>query len=490
MLGGIRDHPLARHWPVAVLAAQAVALVVLGVIHQPWFDEAQAWLLARDSSPWGLFAHHLRHEGSPGLWHLVLMGPAKLGLPYRTISVVSGLGALAGTALLLWRSPFPVLVKVIYPFSYFALYQYGVIARSYALVAPLLFWAVLAHRDRLRHPGRYTIALVLLANVALHGFIVALAWEGLLLAALWRAWPDLDPGQRRRHRIWVGVFAVNAVLEIAELWPPADLIGGGQWDLSIRHALIMASGLVTNLPVWPLSLAAIAATLYWLWLRRCLLLYLLPTAGLLTLYDVRYFSPWHSGMLLLVWIAALWLSRSEAGRAPRRPPAAWLSAAVSASLVVVLSGLVGWSVAALERDTEQPYSGATAAAAYIQEHELQGQVAVVGKWAIGLLPYFSGVIFTDYNNGQGPAFYPWSTHEPIPSTGAVLSNAPRWLLLSVKSANRTLVRCPVGYHRAAIFPGALDWAGGAWESEAFVLLERDNQDPQGPGRGESVCAVI
>lgn len=483
------DHPLLRRWPVAILAAQAIALVVLGSVHQPWFDEAQAWLLARDSSPWDLLAHRLRHEGSPGLWHLLLMGPAKLGMPYRTISVISGLGALAGTALLLWKSRFPLLVKLLYPFSYFALYQYGVIARSYALVAPLLFWAVIAHRDRLRHPAQYTLALILLANVALHGFIVAIAWEGLFLVSLRGAWRGLEPMQRRRHTIWIAVFAVNAVLEIAELWPPADLIGGGQWDLSLRHAVTMGWGLVTNLPVPPLSLLAIAATLYWLWLRRSLLVYLLPTAGLLVLFDIRYFSPWHSGMLLLVWLAALWLSREEV-HAPRRRIPPWLSPVVAASLVAVLAGLVGWSVAAMERDADQPYSGAPAAAAFIADHELQGQVAVVGKWAIGLLPYFSGMIFTDYNDGHGPSFYPWSTHEPIPSTGSVLAQSPRWLLLSVKSQTRTVVRCPVGYHRVAIFPGALDWAGGAWESEAFVLVERDNQDPLGPGRGETVCAVI
>jgi len=485
----LRDHPVLRRWPFAVFAAQAVALVVLGILHQPWFDEAQAWLLARDSSPWDLFAHHLRHEGSPGLWHLMLMGPAKLGMPYRTISVISGLGALAGTALLLWKSPFPLLVRVLYPFSYFALYQYGVIARSYALVAPLLFWAAIAHRDRLRRPGWFTVALILLANVALHGFIVAIAWEALLLASLRGAWPQLDALERRRQKIWIAAFAANAVVEIAELWPPADLIGGGQWDLSPHHAITMAWGLVTNLPVAPLSILAVAVTLYWLWLRRSLLIYLLPTLGLLVLFDIRYFSPWHSGMLLLVFLAAVWVAREQA-RPPRRSIPAGLTPAVSAAMVVVLAGLCGWSAAAMARDADEPYSGAPAAAAFIQQHALQGQVAVVGKWAIGLLPYFSGVIFTDYNDGHGPAFYPWSTHEPIPSTGSVLADSPHWLLLSVKSQSRMAVRCPVGYHRVAVFPGALDWAGGTWESEAFVLLERDNQDPLGPGRGDTVCAVI
>src|SRR3954464_5713785 len=63
--------------------------------HEPWMDEAQAWLLAKDTGFKELFLKYLRYEGSPGLWHLVLMIPAKLGLPYFTINIISALFAAA-----------------------------------------------------------------------------------------------------------------------------------------------------------------------------------------------------------------------------------------------------------------------------------------------------------------------------------------------------------------------------------------------------------
>jgi hypothetical protein len=57
---------------VGVLGVYTVAVAVLVTRHEPWFDEAQAWLLARDTAPLTLVTDALRYEGSPGLWHLTL----------------------------------------------------------------------------------------------------------------------------------------------------------------------------------------------------------------------------------------------------------------------------------------------------------------------------------------------------------------------------------------------------------------------------------
>src|SRR5271163_4633845 len=114
-----------------VLIAYCAILAIISYHHEPWFDEAQAWLLARDASVPDLFIHYLRAEGTPGLWHLLLMVPAKLGLPYRTMHLLAALFTTAAVAMILWLGPFPLAIRAVIPFTYFLAYQYSVVARSY-----------------------------------------------------------------------------------------------------------------------------------------------------------------------------------------------------------------------------------------------------------------------------------------------------------------------------------------------------------------------
>jgi hypothetical protein len=138
---GTRAVVLRRALTVALFVAFAAQMALAVARHEPWFDEAQAWLIARDSGLWELFAERLRYEGSPGLWHLVLMPFAKLGLPYAAIGWIGAGCALVGAALLLRRGPFPLWVKAGLLFSWAIGYQYAAVARSYTLM-PLLLFAI------------------------------------------------------------------------------------------------------------------------------------------------------------------------------------------------------------------------------------------------------------------------------------------------------------------------------------------------------------
>src|SRR5438105_2551057 len=87
---------LKEKYQVIVFAIYLTLLAIAVSHHEPWMDEAQAWLLAKDLGFKELFLKYLRYEGSPGLWHLILMIPAKLGLPYFTINILSALISATG----------------------------------------------------------------------------------------------------------------------------------------------------------------------------------------------------------------------------------------------------------------------------------------------------------------------------------------------------------------------------------------------------------
>ena len=62
----------------AFLGLFAISLAVMKFKHEMYLDEGQAWLITRDSA--GLFdlVHHLRYEGHPAFWYLVLYLPAHI----------------------------------------------------------------------------------------------------------------------------------------------------------------------------------------------------------------------------------------------------------------------------------------------------------------------------------------------------------------------------------------------------------------------------
>ncbi len=61
---------------------------VTGLHHEPWADEAQSWLLARDTSSFSALLSATRFEGTPPLWHIVLKLFYICGLDYNHIYIV------------------------------------------------------------------------------------------------------------------------------------------------------------------------------------------------------------------------------------------------------------------------------------------------------------------------------------------------------------------------------------------------------------------
>ena len=53
------------------------------VFHEPWFDEAQSWAIARSGTIKEILFEIPHYEGHPPLWHLILVPFAKLGAPYE-----------------------------------------------------------------------------------------------------------------------------------------------------------------------------------------------------------------------------------------------------------------------------------------------------------------------------------------------------------------------------------------------------------------------
>lgn len=163
-----------RKLEIFVLALYCVLHCVMGIFHEPWFDEAQAWNIARDASLSEVLFEVPHYEGHPALWHLILMPFAKLGLPYEmSLCFVSLVFAGLAVYFLLFKSPFPRIVKITLPFTYFMFYQYGVISRPYCIMVLASCLLAMSYANRNEKPGRYVWCLVLMCMTSAYGIVIS-----------------------------------------------------------------------------------------------------------------------------------------------------------------------------------------------------------------------------------------------------------------------------------------------------------------------------
>jgi hypothetical protein len=157
-----------------VFAMLIISLIIVSIFHEPWFDEAQAWQIARCASLRDILFLIPHYEGHPALWHLILCIPAKLGLPYEiSLNVISLIAPILSGYLILFYSPFPRVIRCLLPFHYFLFYQYGVICRPYGYMVLAIILIALQFRKKDEHPVRFVLTMLFLCLLGAYGILVA-----------------------------------------------------------------------------------------------------------------------------------------------------------------------------------------------------------------------------------------------------------------------------------------------------------------------------
>ncbi len=436
--------------------------------HQPWFDEAQSWLLARDLSFGQLVFHQMRYEGSPALWPALLMLLQRLGLVYHALNLVSALIGVIGIGLFLWLSPLPLPFKALFPFCYFPLFQFSVIARSYVLYLPLLCVIAYLFPRRVNRPAVYWLLLGLLANVSLHGALVT----GVLFCE-W-IWTVAREG-KRKPVFWtfLGATAVLYGLLFLQLRFPPDLLSQFtpvslttrvlRMCQQIREAFFGGIGGNANKAIGLLcALAVIVVSARWFhragtfWLFGGLMTPLL----LLALVRATY---WHAGVIFLVWIFTLWISYANVQT---------FGKPLSVAIAAVFAVQIAYGVESIHFQLTNVFSGSKAAAAYLKQTGTQNLFAVAPE-SYAVQPYFDRNLFAIQESGRKAAFYPWTTaldHDRL--TGLGTQKPDRIVFRYGNPASEdTLTQLRArGYCEERRFPGSIWWKNAVLEPDTFVIL--------------------
>ena len=463
---------IKKNWLLHLILLIYVILIFIVVFkHEPWADEAQAWLLARDSSLFGLLFKNLRYEGHPLLWHLILMLPSKF-LPYRAISIISVLIAIAGVYIFLHYSPFPQYIKLLLPFSYFVFYQYGIVARSYVLLPILFFLIAKVYKDKTNKIYQFTTFVCLLANVSVYTTMVSLSIMFVHLIDLIRNRSELNRQLMVKQVKAYAAFVVVIALIVIILWQPQDSSFARNYNFSLQRFFKLSYDVLDEAMTEVIYISAfvLLVSLIWFWRNRLLLLYLLSTLSVLSLFSVKYYNSWHQGVIFLVWAFVMWVSFENGEHKRLKNLSSVTKILAIVSVLLVLGFQIFWAASSSISDFNGTYSGGEAIAEYIKSNKLEDKkIYATSFWSTTVLPYFDENIFDNHNNGKKTAFWFWMLdNKRIGDIEAVLKDEPDLIIMGRPGEQRELQ----GYQFIDIFEGYLYWKNRIKEQNHFALFRR------------------
>lgn len=147
----------------AALAAYSAVVLILVLNHEYWFDEAQAWNIARDNDIAGIFGM-MKYEGHPPLWHLVLKIFISFGCSWRALGLISWGASTLAAAVIIFALPAKPYLKAAMLLSGGMLYVNSVIARVYCLINLLVVLLAWIYPHRKKHPLLFGLIVALLAD--------------------------------------------------------------------------------------------------------------------------------------------------------------------------------------------------------------------------------------------------------------------------------------------------------------------------------------
>ncbi|MDF0753937.1 hypothetical protein [Gardnerella greenwoodii] len=392
---------------LSFIAYMAVVAVVM-YFHEPWFDEAQSWLIARDSSFADLLTLRPHYEGHPPLWTLLLSIPAKTGVPYEIgLKGVQFLCAALLGGWLIFRAPFNRLTIALLPFTYFICFQYGVTARPYALLCVSLL--MVAHYwkyadSKPSNTWKLVLSLVLMCAISSYGIAIAagfaLAWvvRSVQIAGIKNAVCEIFSNINRLLG-WI-LLAFVGFASIACIWPAANAFGSRATFSGNSHLIqflyfifvVPSESMFTafagdvslrrmSLGILPTIICVLISILIWAFAiciakRRKMLVSLILPYLTFAIIATQYFTLHHAGIVFVFFIAQLWMCVANKPLNFDITLANKLSnkcAFTQSIIVILLAPSLIWNIFACVNDIRFDYSGSRALAQFIQKNHAENK---------------------------------------------------------------------------------------------------------------------
>ena len=501
-------HPVAANFAQSaivqggVIAVYAAWLIGVALHHEAWFDEMQAWILARDNSLGMLVGHYARYEGAPALWHVILWIAVRAGLPFSAIWAISVACAIGGAAIVVRSAPFPLFLRLGLLVSYYYGFQFSVIARGYCLDLLLMPMAAALFPTRVERPMRYALVVGLIANVNAFSFLAA-AILGLELFVRQIAARRMF----RRHVLTALALAGGCgVFALWTMWQPADngfLAQAGPQNSLGATLLFIANALFDRITVWsaanqagPELGAGILASVMVLGqvVRLALtgadrVLSLALLAVPIMFAAMVYSEPWHAGVFFTLMVFVLWINWNNPVTHPDDAQARRILV-VALTVLELMQGIQ--TLHSGVEDIAGSYSAGKPAAQAImawRDRHPGGRIAAFGMQSFETQPWLARNVFANYHGGAAkPQFVNWAAGEPwhaLPKPAEwdqLLATRPdlvlaahSWLPGDMK-ADLHDAACRAGYTVIQTFAAGIIWRGVVIDNP-LILLGRARSGP-------------
>lgn len=408
--------------------------ILIGIFHEPWFDEAESWQIARCASYYDIIFKIPHYEGHPPIWYLILSLFAKTGCPYEiSLKAVSLAFASASAALILFKSPFPREIRLFLPFTYFIFYQYAVISRPYSLMMLAFFCLAAAYPEREEKKLRFYFFLSLLGLTSAYGILFA---GSILMVCFYRLFLENEKRLRQffhdRRLLPMLAEAVFLLAQILLILPRSDtyalkrlsednspflmflynLLGlpveSAFGDTITQYTLLNRYRFSAPVFLAEIFIGILLFVLIFRYARRHReeLLFVVPMILFSAFCAFVYIYLHHTGILFLFLVFIFW----TVGKPDHSLPEKLLSAAIHLSILI----LCAFSLLAGINEIRQTYGYGRSLADFLTKYELS-DARIMVTWqgddtneisqAIEILPYFTHNIVYNVNGGSDGTAY-------------------------------------------------------------------------------------
>lgn len=401
---------------VITLIIYLLGVCTITYFHEPWFDEAQAWAIAKSGTLKEILFEIPHYEGHPPLWDLLLLPFAKLGAPYElSLAIVNIFFITLAVAVLLFKSPFPKIVRCLLPFNFFLFYQFGVISRPYCILVLAMFLAAACHKNRNEHPVKYLLCLALMCSVHTFGIIIAggfcIVWLGEIFGQHYKNGTLAKVLTDKRCWLMLALL-LFVVLILIEIFPSENTyVDGKATSKEIFHFsfnfiqllwifLILTEAAVGQMPqslstsydtTSLITLSIVAVIIFILavsifYSNKKLLNFLVPYLIFSLFCTLVYFSPHHMGIITALLIYEFWIIVDESGKVKLPKYIQMLMNNLHGKMRTVAKSLafipllvpIAWSCSSSYFEIRYPY-WINAAADFIKEYDLD-DYKILSPW--------------------------------------------------------------------------------------------------------------
>lgn len=369
--------------------------LLIGINHEPWTDEAQSWIIARDASSFEIIWDIARYEGSFPLWHLTLKTFINFGLEYEYLFIVPIIISAIGLIVFLKKVEAPKYVKILLPFTYYVFYQYTIIARSYCYLLLAFSLLLITYKKRLEKPLNYILSLIFMSLISMHGMIIAVVFSITLFIEV------LKQKNIKRYIKEFIIFGIIMIGEVIILFPRSDLymtVSAAYTVPQIIKSII--DMLIGNGNIFFKIYNAAALVLLIVLFSRMFVVkskdILISMIVLFLFMFIIRFASHHSGIIFLLMMFGIISYYDEIKAKTKHFDKLFIVVLVLYSILSIQSGI---------NDYFHEYSGAKAMANYIKEMKYdEKKIVGFGFKAVSLQPYFEENLYTNMDE----AIYRWS----------------------------------------------------------------------------------